>query len=281
MLALIRFETRKVISQNKCLLGFFTIVMMNVIFVLGFFIKQNKPGHLNRMLGPELLKELFNTCVYVQTILSPCSIVIFPVLVSVIVSYVFAGEYEIGSLRLTMVRPVSRLRILMAKWCAVSIYLGLLLVMLLVTGILFSLPFMKASGSLIIIGDIFSLPQRFIVHAEGFESYSRIFFSYLLAWPMLLSISCMSFMFATMTRNFALSAILSSTVYLSCYVASLLPFLSGIHPFLPTRYMPFWKYVMLEKIPWDGAIFTDAIWTLAFSLVFFIIAAIFYEKNDF
>jgi len=280
MFALIRFETRKVVSQNKCLLAFFAIIMINALFVVGFVMTKHHPHDLTKLLGPELFKEVFNACVYIQTILAPCTAVVFPVLIAVIVSYVFAGELEIGYMRLTMVRPLSRVKILFAKWCAVAIYSGFLLASLLLTAFVFACVLMKPSGELIVIGDAFQLPQKFIVHPEGFETWSRIAVSYLLAWPMLLSISCLSFMFAAISKNFALSAILSSTVYLSFYVVGLLPFLSGIHPFLPTRYMPFWKYTMLVNIPWDK-IACDALWTLAFSAAFFAIAALFYERNDF
>ncbi len=280
MFALIRFETRKVVSQNKCLLAFFAILMINALFVLGFVMTKRHPKDLTKLLGPELFKELFNACVYIQTILAPCTALLFPVLIAVIVSYVFAGEYEIGHMRLTMVRPLGRLKILFAKWCAVAFYSAFLLASLLVTAFLLACVMMKPSGELIVIGDAFNLGHKFVVHPAGFETWSRIALSYVLAWPMLLSVSCLSFMFASISRNFALSAILSSTVYISFYVVGLLPFLSGIHPFLPTRYMPFWKYALALDIPWDK-ILSDSLWTLAFSAAFFAIAALFYERNDF
>jgi ABC-2 type transport system permease protein len=280
MFALIRFETRKAFSQNKCLLGVFAIAMVNALFVLGFFLSKDQPKELLRRIGPELLKEFFNGCVYVQTVLSPCALILFPVLVAVIVSYVFAGELEIGHMRMTLVRPPSRVKILLAKWCAVAAYTGLMLVALLAISYAFALFLMKPGGDLIIIGDAFAIHHKFIVHPAGFEAWSRIGLSYLLAWPALLSMSCMAFMFSALSRNFALSAILSSTVYLSSYVVGELPFLSGIHRFLPTSYMPFWKQTLLVQIPWDR-ILHDALWTGAFSAVFLALAAVLFDRGDF
>jgi ABC-2 type transport system permease protein len=280
MFALIRFETRKAFSQNKCLLGVFAIAMVNALFVLGFFLSREQPKELLRRIGPELLKEFFNGCVYAQTVLAPCALILFPVLVAVIVSYVFAGELEIGHMRMTLVRPPSRVKILLAKWCAVALYTGLMLLALLCVSYLFALVLMKPSGDLIVIGDAFGIHKKFILHPAGMEAWGRVALSYALAWPALLSMSCMAFLFATLSRNFALSAILGSTVYLSSYVVGELPFLSGIHRFLPTSYMPFWKYALLERIPWDK-IAHDALWTGVFSLVFLALAAALFERGDF
>ncbi len=280
MFALIRFEIRKVVSQNKCLLAFFAIVLINALFIVGFFMTRNDPHKLLKILGPELMKEFFNACIYVQTILVPCTLILFPVLIAVIVSYVFSGELEIGHMRLTMVRPLGRVKILFAKWCAVAFYSAFLLLALLATAYICACIFLKPNGDLIILGELFGLKQKFVVHPAGAEAWSRISLSYLLAWPMLLAISSMSFMFSAFSRNFALSAILSSTVYLASYLVGELPFLSGIHKFLPTRYMPFWKHALAIDIPWDR-IASDALWTFAFAAAFMALAAVFYERSDF
>lgn len=280
MFALIRFETRKAVSQNKCLLAFFAIVLINALFVVGFFMTKNDPKKLTKLLGADLMQEFFNACVYVQAILSPCALILFPVLIAVIVAYVFSGEIEIGHMRLTMVRPLSRTKILFAKWAAVAFYSAFLLLALMATAYLCACVFMKPNGDLIVIGDLFGIKQKFVVHPAGFEAWSRIALSYLLAWPMLLSIASMAFMFSAFSRNFALSAILSSTVYLASYLVGELPFLSGIHKFLPTRYMPFWKYALSTEIPWDK-LAVDAAWTFAFSAAFMALAAVFYERCDF
>jgi ABC-2 type transport system permease protein len=281
MLALIRFETVKIFSQSKCALGVFAVVMINVMFVMGFILKRREPGHLKRMLGDNILDELFNSLVYTQTILSPCASILFPVLTAVIVSYIFAGEHEIGTLRLTMARPVSRLQIILAKWVASAFYTAALLVSLLLIGLLLSSLIFQFKGDLVIIGEAFGIRDKFVVHPYGPGAWARIAVSYLMTWPMLLSISCLSFMFASLTRNFALSAILASTTYLSCFIAGNLPFLSAIHPFLPTRYMPFWRHALRTDIPWAASILPDALWTLAFSVSFLLVAWLAFEKKDF
>ncbi len=281
MIALIRFEIRKTLSQNKCLLGLGCVILINVVFILGFIIKKSDPGHISRMLGEKLLKELFNVCVYVASIVSPCAYILFPVLICIIVSYVFAGEYEIGTLRLTMVRPVSRLKILIAKWVAVAFYGAIMVGALFVSSLAISWLMAGRTGDLIIIGDVFALPFKFVVLPDGIDTYGRIILTYFLSWLSLTAVASMAFLFSVATRNLALSAIISTTVYLSCHVVTQIPFLSGIHPFLPTRYIQFCRYAMLEKIPWEKSLFPDMLWTAVFALAFMGLAAVFYERRDF
>jgi hypothetical protein len=188
--------------------GRFAIAMVNALFVLGFFLSREQPKELLRRIGPELLKEFFNGCVYAQTVLAPCALILFPVLVAVIVSYVFAGELEIGHMRMTLVRPPSRVKILLAKWCAVALYTGLMLLALLCVSYLFALVLMKPSGDLIVIGDAFGIHKKFILHPAGMEAWGRVALSYALACrPALHELH--AFLFASF-RELALSAILGS-----------------------------------------------------------------------
>jgi hypothetical protein len=108
---------------------------------------------------------------------------------------------------------------------------------------------------------------------------ARIVGSYLLAWPMLMSVVAMALMFSLITRQFTSAAVLTSTVYFCSYIVSGIPLLSSIHPFMPTRYLPFWRYVLLPTIPWN-TLAIDAGWTAAYTAGFLALAMGLFSTQD-
>jgi ABC-2 type transport system permease protein len=284
MLALIRFEIRKLAIQKKSWVGLLTIVLINFLFGLAFFmLKRNKaetPSHAD---PNHLVREFMNAYVYTQSILAPCVFMLFPMVLAIMAAHNLGGEFEVGSIRMMLFRPVSRVQVLLAKFVALSLYAaGMLLVLgLLSYGV--SASFLPARGDLIVPGGMFLLPgeYRVLVHPAA-EAPVRILLTYALAWPMLMSVCAMALMFALATRHFTSSAIVTTTVYFCSYIVGGIPLLSAIHPYLPTRYWPFFRYGLvgtLETIPWSR-IAEHAGWTAAYTAAFLVIGAALFNLRD-
>lgn len=281
MIRLIQFELHKMWKQRKSLAGLVAVAGINVLFALGFILRQRNP-HPRRgeQISAEMLQQMFNAYVYVQTILAPCLWFLFPVVLGVLGAHLLAGELELGTLRMVLTRPVLRRQVLLAKFVALSAYSLALLLLLLVTSYLVGVIILKARGDLVLFGPMFGLTEHhtLIVHKVG-DAVPRILLSYALAWPMLMAVSAMTLMFSQLTRHFTSAAVLSITVYFCSYVVGGIPMLSAIHPYLPTRFFPFWKYALLETIPWD-VIASHALWTAGYTVLFLAIAAFIFDARD-
>ena len=136
----------------------------------------------------------------------------------------------------------------------------------------------KPSGDMFVSGKMLLLKRSFIVHSAD-AAMPRILLAYVLAIPMLMSISAMALMFSMITRHFTSASILTSTVYFCSYIVSGIPFLSAIHKFMPTRYLPFWRYALVENIPWD-TICNHAFWTFGYTAVFLGLAIAIFNVLD-
>lgn len=279
MLALMRFECLKLVRQRKSLAGLAVIGVLNLLFAVAFLLRQRHPEHARHDVPPELVRELFNAFVYTQTILAPAVFLLFPMLLAILGAYLLAGEIELGSLRLMLARPVPRWQIYLAKFTAVSLLAAALLVTLLLTSYAVAALLLRPSGDLIVFGPMFTLPRGIIVHPRD-AALLRLLASYALALPMLMSVGAMALMFAVVTRHFTSAAVLTTTVYFCSYVVGGIPLLSAVHPFLPTRYLPFWKYVLLEKVPWP-TLGTDALGTLAYLGAFLAVGISLFNTRDF
>jgi ABC-2 type transport system permease protein len=280
MWPLIKFELHKIWKQKKSMTGLIAIAGINILFAIAFILRQRHPDRRhNRELSDEMFQEMFNAFVYVQTILAPCLWMLFPVVIGVLGSHLLAGELELGTLRMVLGRPVLRSQVLLAKFVTLSLYSLVLLLGLGFVSYGIGACILKPSGDLILFGPMFGHPDKMLIVHQAAVALPRIILSYLLAWPMLMAVSAMTLMFSMITRHFTSAAILTVTVYFCSYVVGGIPMLSSIHPYLPTRYFPFWKYALLEKIPWDQ-IANDALWTGGYTVAFLGVAIAIFNRRD-
>jgi ABC-2 type transport system permease protein len=271
MFALIRFELRKLVAQKRSLAGFAAIVFINLLFVCAFIMRNRKFGHkpLPHM-EDRLIGEFINAYVYTQTILAPSMFVLFPMVLTIIGCHLLAGEIELGQTRLMACRSVSRWQIVLAKFVSLAAYSGLMLLVLLVSSYAVSAILFKPTGDLVAMGHMYMIKQGVIIHPQS-DALWRILLSYLFAWPMLVSIGALALMLSLATRQFTSAAILTSTSYFCSYIVGGIPFLSSIHPFLPTKYLPFWRLLMYPDVPWDR-IGMYAVWTCGYTGLFLAVA---------
>lgn len=268
-LALTRFELKKLWRQKKNLVGALNVVLINGLFVLAFLmIKFERADQPHRLDKSHLWGDFLNAYAYTQLILPPTVNLLFPMVLAVVAGYMLAGEFELGNLRMMMFRPIARWQIIIGKFIAISVYGGALLLLLLVLSYTCSALMFEPKGLVLLPGEWFALPpdQRFIVLTAD-EMAWRIPLSYLLAWPMVMSMGAMALMFAVITRHFTSAAIITSTVYFCSWVVGNIDFLSGLRPYLPTTYWPFFNRIMQQDIPWD-VIARHAGWTAAYTAVF-------------
>jgi len=279
MFAVTRFEIRKLAGQKRSWAGFVVVAMINGLFALAFHIRNMRdPAENVRGLEDRLVGEFMNAYSYTRTILAPCMFMLFPMVLAIIGAHVLAGEMETGSIRLELCRCVSRGQVMAGKFAALSIYAALLLLTLGVTSYAVSATMFKPAGDVLIPGPMFGLKHSIHVLTAG-EAPVRLVLSYLLSVPMLMSVAAMTLMFATMTGHFTSAAIITTTVYFCSYVVGGIPMLSAVHPFLPTRYLPFWRYVLTPAVDW-GTIATHAFWTTCYTAGFLGLAIAIFDRRD-
>ncbi|MCJ8329629.1 MAG: ABC transporter permease [Lentisphaeria bacterium] len=282
MYALIRLEIKKIVSQKKSWMGLVAILIINALFTLGFVMNNQKRGQETSKVATDfLVSDFMNASFFTQTILGPALFLIFPMLIAIIAAHTYAGEFEIGSIRMVLMRPVSRFQVLMSKFITVVLYSIIMLILLGVLSYIIGTIFLNKSDNLIIPAIVYDIPQKYgrIFEYVGWEGHKRIILSYLFSIPMLMSISAMAIMFASLTRHFTSAAILTTTLYFSSYIVGIIPFLSSIHPYLPTTKWAAWKYVLIPEIPWD-VVLNQLAWSGGYTAVFLGIAsALFYMRD--
>jgi ABC-2 type transport system permease protein len=88
--------------------------------------------------GPQFLDRIFNNGMYVA-LASVAAMLPFllPMAAAMVAGYMIAGEAELGTLRIILLRPVRRGALLGVKWSAAMVYLVVGVVFMLASGLLF------------------------------------------------------------------------------------------------------------------------------------------------
>ena len=279
MFALIRFELRKLTAQKRSLAGFGAIIFINLLFVCAFIMRNRKFGH-KAVPGLEdrLISEFVNAYVYTETILAPCMFVLFPMVLTILGCHLLAGEIEVGQARLVACRSVSRWQIVLAKFVSLCAYSGAMLLVLLVTSYAVSALVFRPTGDLVGMGHMYMIKPGVYIHPASDVPW-RILLSYLFAWPMLMAVGALALMLSLATRQFTSAAILTSTSYFCSYIVGGIPFLSAIHPFLPTKYLPFWRLLMYPDVPWHR-VGSYAFWTFGYTGLFLAVAIAVFNAQE-
>jgi len=134
MLKLIQLEFYKLFSRSLSWIGFIAIIVIVIIIQIGMFVEgQSMLDFLVQSLSDVFSFEgkLINNYTVSYVILNSLWLHI-PILVAIVAGDMVSGEAGRGTFRLLLTRPVSRLKLLTAKYVAAQFYAALLVVMLLI-----------------------------------------------------------------------------------------------------------------------------------------------------
>jgi ABC-2 type transport system permease protein len=184
-----------------------------------------------------------------------------PLLISFVAGDMLAGEATAGTYRLILIRPVSRTRILFAKYAATVLYTILFVFFLGALSIGLALPLL-GRGDLIVF-------QRGILILPESDLAWRFLVAYLLAAWMMLTIASLAFFFSSFVEN-AIGPIVGTmgVLIVSLVIISIpVELFESVRPYLFMYYTNIWQKMFHDPVPWD-ALWKDAAVLGAYSLAF-------------
>ena len=156
-----------------------------------------------------------------------------------------AKEVEDGTMRMTLCRPISRLRVLLVKY-ATSIIYTFVLVFFIGLSALLAATLVRGGGGLFLM-----IPEeKLVVFFESGDGLRR----FLAALPCialsLLSISTFSFQLSCWNVKPAAATIGAITVFFVDWILHLVPYFESYRPWMMTTHMHTWLNVFREPVPW-------------------------------
>jgi len=199
-----------------------------------------------------------------------------PFLITLVAGDIVSSEATSGTVRLLLIRPPSRSKIITAKYLASLFY---------TTAIVLFLAFMCISLGLALFGSgdlVMNYATRFrIVFIPEAEIPVRMLLAFAAAiWSMTV-VASMAFLFSTLAENSIGPIIGTMAVVVVFFLLGNFPFdfFRTLSPYLFTTYMIFWQRFFDDPIPWQE-IARSAIILGLHNIGLFLIAFVAYNRKD-
>lgn len=276
MLNLIYWEIFKTYAKWRTYIGFIAVSVLIPLIMWIMWIEGGRfIQYQLRALQAEFLitGNLFNGWVIAQIIMNGLWIHV-PALIALVAGDQLSGEATAGTFRLTLIRPVSRTRILNAKYIATLIYTASLVVSIAALSLGLGLLFF---GS----GDLIALDKEGIVILSESNLITHFLFAYVLAiWSMFV-VASLAFLISALVENAIGPIIITMTIIAIFYIITFLPVESveQIKPWLFTTHMNVWQQALRD--PYDWTIIRDSVAILGlYNFAFWGTTFIIFNRKD-
>ena len=275
MITLINIELYKIFKRGRTYIGFIAVFVIVFAMQVGVYYEgQNTLDFVFQNLQESFTFQgnLINGYLTTFLILNTLWIHI-PILIALVAGDLLAGEANAGTFRLILTRPISRTKLLIAKFFAGWIYSVSLVTFM---GIISLIPGLLFFGS----GDLIVMKTTINVFAAE-DLMWRFLLAFAYGMVTMTTIAALAFMLSAFSDNsvgpiVGTFAIIVALTIISTVGESLL---RPILPYLFTTYLPSWL-LFFEFEPNAGKIMQAVIVELIYTLVFLLVTLIYFRRKD-
>ncbi len=271
----LRNEVWKLFGKKRTYIGFGAFVLVQTVVMLVFRYGRAHRA-FERMLTTNgyLASEFISALTVALVMLIPQIYFLMPLYTTLVGGDLVAKEAEDGTLRMILSRPISRLRLLWAKWIAGSIFAALLVLALGITALLFARLFFPWKGMFVFSG------QMFAVFSVG-EGLARFAFSHVLLAVNAGAMLSIAFLFSCFNMKPAAATILALSYLFVNMVMEHIPYFDAYEDWFITHHLnTTWMLVFQSPIPWPQIAQSEII-LVATSITAFIVGSLAFQVRDF
>ncbi|MGZ4972012.1 MAG: ABC transporter permease [Limisphaerales bacterium] len=272
----LRAELWKLFAKKRTYIGFamFLAAQMFIILWLRF-----RPSHrlelAHRLELMGYTPDQFITSLTISLIMIiPMAVLLLPLYATLIGGDLVAKEAEDGTLRMILSRPVSRLRLLTAKWLAGVIFSIVLTIALGAFGVGFASLFFPSGGL------FFFLPPESLFSVFGpAEAWQRYAGAISMLIITTITMTGLAWMFSCFNIKPAAATILAISFLFLFRILQELDFFKELQPFMITYHFRIWLDMLREPIPWWKVGESISI-LFAYNVTFFVIGTGAFQTRD-
>ncbi|NCS87602.1 MAG: hypothetical protein CO127_00920 [Ignavibacteria bacterium CG_4_9_14_3_um_filter_36_18] len=248
MLTVINIELYKIFRKWRTYIGFMAIgALVPIIQIAMMFEGERSLDFMTRNLQQSFIfvGNLLNGYLVSYIILNMLVIHI-PFLVTLVAGDLLAGEATAGTYRLLITRPISRLKLVTAKFIAGVIYTNLLVLFLAVISLGLGY-FIFGFGELIVIKS-----TSVIIFARE-DVFWRFILGYGFASLSMLVVTSLAFLFSSLVEN-AIGPIMTTMAIIIVFViisAINIEFFQTLRPYMFTTYMNSWRLFFDDPVDYS------------------------------
>jgi len=274
----LRGELRKLFARRRTWIGYGVFLVMELILLTVFKLEQAKDTMRQLIENNGLVFDQYYTSLTVTYLVMGFSMFLLGSIYFALVSGdIVAKEAEDGNLRMVLARPIGRLRLLILKYIAVSIYTVTFVLFVGVTGYLMSVAAVGWEGGLF----VYNWEMRvFAFFPDWGEGMARLAIAAALIGVSMITLSSVGFMFSCFRMKPSSATIMALSVLFVDFVLQRFPFFQPYQEWFVTWRMSAWVYSLENTLPWAKLIQAYAfLGGLNFTL--FIIGWLSFQLRDF
>ncbi|MBU1097013.1 MAG: ABC transporter permease [Bacteroidetes bacterium] len=275
MKTLVAIELTKIFRKWRTYIGFLAIgILVPIVQLALYFTGDNYLNFATRNIQQsfEFVGNLFNGYLIGYIVLQAL-IIHIPFLIVLVGGDLLAGEATGGTYRMLITRPVSRSKIIAAKFIAGLIYTNLLLLFLM---------FMSLVLSLIIFGsgELLVLKSRIYIFAAD-DVLWRFILAYAFASLSMSVVLSLSFLFSSLVENAIGPIVTTMAVIIILLILSAInvDVLRDIRPYLFVTYMSQWTSFFSDPVEISEILKSVAV-LIAHIFSFYVITLIIFNRKD-
>lgn len=257
--SLLRFEWVKLIKRRITWVPFIVITLVVALIVIAFH--KGKFTHQREIFKAMSFVfnskgEFVNGYFMASYTMSAVFTLLMPIFITVASGLMVAGEYEQGTLRASLIRPISRTRLILAKFMVLTIYSQVLV--LFAVGLLTAAGIANfGTGTLYAANEAFNNGHGMSVIPEN-EVPMRLVCSWLLGALGMMVLAAVSLLVSSLVESAAMAYVVSLSIYFAFMVLRAFNFLDWLHPYLFVTHMMRWQQCFFSYIK-TGDIFVSLV----------------------
>ncbi len=272
---LVQTELYKIFRKGRSYIGFGAIAFIVIVIQIALYVD----GESYLELGTQSLKDTFtfqgnllNGYLSVFIILSSLWVHI-PFLIALVAGDLIAGEAAAGTLRILLIRPISRTQIVCAKFTAILIYVLAIVVFMAALSI--------GTGLLIFgEGDLFVMKDILYIF-ESSDSLWRILASFVFSFLSMSMVASLAFMLSALVDSSLGPIIMTMSIIIVFMIVSSidLSIFRAVKPFMFTTYMGAWREFFSDPVDWQK-VYTASIALISHIFIFLGFTVWHFKRKD-
>jgi ABC-2 type transport system permease protein len=272
---LVQTELYKIFRKGRSYIGFGAIAFIVIVIQIALYVD----GESYLELGTQSLKDSFtfqgnllNGYLSVFIILSSLWVHI-PFLIALVAGDLIAGEAAAGTLRILLIRPISRTQIVCAKFTAILIYVLAIVVFMAALSI--------GTGLLIFgEGDLFVMKDILYIF-ESSDSLWRILASFVFSFLSMSMVASLAFMLSALVDSSLGPIIMTMSIIIVFMIVSSidLSIFRAVKPFMFTTYMGAWREFFSDPVDWQK-VYTASIALISHIFIFLGFTVWHFKRKD-
>ena len=272
---LIKLEFGKLFRRGTTYVGFIAILLIVLIIQIGMYVEGQK-------LLDFLVKSMADVFMFEGNLINSYSVsyiimnslwIHIPILVAIVAGDMVSGEAGRGTFRLLLTRPVSRTKLLTAKFITAQVYTSMLVVFLMILSLGLGRLFWKPGDMMVIMNTINILDMN--------DIWWRFFVAFGYGVISMWVVAALAFLFSSMSANSLLPIVSSMSVLILFTILSnfSLGIFEVIKPFLFTSYLSGWQLFFDNPVDWNQ-IFRATLVLLGHITAFYLLALQIFTRKD-